>query len=568
MNPAPPIDLLLARRELALEKRRRELLRENSICFFTPHEKQYLFYAAASFHRRYMRTGNRFGKSELGAAEDVAFALGYRPWMEQPFDILNGKGEVVGHHPGGKDHPLVTLGIPQHPTKGMIVTSDWDKSTEIFTSEEEGDKKGKLLRYIPKSAFAGQARNHSGAIDRVWVKHRNGGTSVIRLDTIKSFKQNPLAFESSDTDWAHFDEPPPERLYKAVIRGFMDRDGSCWFTCTPLSEPWIDMKFTPSIEEQLEGKQIVTDDSEADAATTEFWMQEGSTFDNPHISREAIARVMAEYTDDERETRLSGKPAAYAGLVYKEFSFSKHVRKPAPEGWQDWSSPPKDHCIYISIDYHFAKPNAILFIAVPPDGPAVVYHEIFRKTLVEEDVQNINDFLGGRPYQPIIVDPLASTHNKVTDLTAMDLYRNLGLAVLPATKDPVNGIRAVRALLKGTSKTGGPLIIVNHACKQFIFEIARGFVMDEELNKPEKKNDDMMECLYRLVLQGLVYIEPSGENDYSPVVLPDFEDETLDFQDGPSKSETQERSRRARIASRYRANPPASPHSFLAQRYN
>lgn len=544
MSSPAPLDLLLKRRELALEQRKRELERENAIYFFTPHEKQYRFYKAGMFHRRYMRTGNRFGKSELGAAEDVAWALGYRPWMERPFDVLNGEGKVVAHHDGYPGHPLATLGIPNHPTKGMIVTSDWDKSTEIFTSEEEGDKKGKLLRYIPKAAFIDKARNHSGAIDRVWIRHRNGGTSVIRLDTIKSFKQNPLAFESSDTDWAHFDEPPPERLYKAVIRGFMDRDGSCWFTCTPLSEPWIDMKFTPNLEDQIEGER-------EDLDSDEFWMDTGSTFDNPHIKREAIDRVMAEYTEDERETRLSGKPAAYAGLVYKEFSFGFHVRKPAPEGWTDWSTPPKDHCIYIAIDYHYAKPNAILFVAVPPDGPSYVYHEMFRKTLVEEDVENILHFLNGRPYQPVIVDPLASTTNKVTDLTAMDLYRNLGLAVLPATKDPVNGIRAVRALLKGRAKNGGPLLIFNHACKQTLFEIARGFVMDEELNKPLKQNDDMMECLYRLVLQGLTYVEPSTDSDYVPIKLQDFDSVELLLPADDGRDVQAQRSKRARYAQRY-----------------
>jgi hypothetical protein len=543
MSLVAPTDLFLLREEVRLEKRAAELRKDNSIAFFVPHEKQYRFYNAATFHRRYMRTGNRFGKSELGAAEDVAFALGYRPWMERPFDVLNGKGEIVFHHDGYPGHPLATLGIPDHPTKGIIVTADWDKSTEIFTSEEEGDKKGKLLRYIPKSAFLDKARNHSGAIDRVWIRHRNGGTSVIRLDTIKSFKQNPLAFESSDTDWAHFDEPPTEKLYKAVIRGFMDRDGSCWFTCTPLTEPWIDMKFTPNIEDQING------DQDEDADLTDFWMDTGSTYDNPHISRVSIERVMAEYTDDERETRLSGKPASYSGLVYKEFQFPLHCRKEPPIGWNDWDTPPADHCIYISIDYHYAKANAILFIAVPPDGPAYVYKELFQKTLVEEDVQNIRDVLQRRPYQPIIVDPLASTTNKVDGLTAMDKYRMLGLAVLPATKDPVNGIRAVRALLKGRSKDGGPLLVINRACKRFIFEIARGFVMDEEQNKPLKQNDDMMECLYRLVLQGLTYVEPADDSDFHyspPLDLPDASFSPFEFESKPKTKN------RLAFANRYR----------------
>ena len=39
-----------------------------------------------------------------------------------------------------KDDPDRFKGIPQRPTKGLILVADWDKAREVFTSMEEGQK--------------------------------------------------------------------------------------------------------------------------------------------------------------------------------------------------------------------------------------------------------------------------------------------------------------------------------------------------------------------------------------------------------------------------------------------
>ena len=537
MTSTPPIDVLLARRELALEKRRVELLRENQITFYSPHEKQAAFHTNAHFRYRYARTGNRFGKSEMGAAEDVAFALGYRPWI-----------------PEGDS--LRTLGIPSHPTKGLVVTTDWDKSKEVFT-EQEGTNVGKLIKYIPRSALGQPTRNHSGAIDRIPVKHISGGWSVIHLDTVKSYKQNPLGQESSVWDFCHIDEPCPEGMWKAIARGLVDRGGRGWFTCTPLTEPWIDDAFVPDLGQ----------DRGLDATTFESgdrWMMTGSMSDNPFNSAEDIASFMAWLTDDEKDARLHGLPTSFAGLVFKEFSWNAHVRAEPPPCWKDWDSPPKDNCIYYSIDYHFKKNDAVLFVAVTPQDQIFVYGELWQQMLLEDEVKEIHRVLNGHPAQPGVVDPLASTPNKMTETTAMDEYRRLGLAVIPATKDPVNGIRAVKALLKGRDKNGQPYIFFNPTLRRTLFEISRGFVWELDENKPVKKNDDMMECLHRLVLQGLTYIEPAGENDYTPILPRDFDTESLDLVTWDNDSEERKaKAKRARFASRYPSNPTVKTVGFL-----
>ena len=485
------------RREVELNKKLRDLRSNNAIFFYEPHSKQKDFHDAAEFHYRYARTGNRFGKSEMGSAEDVSFALGYRPWIADPTDKRR------------------TLGIPRHPTKGLIVTTDWDKSTEVFTATETGLNTGKLFKYIPKDSLLDYSKNHSGAIDVILVRHASGGTSSIHLDTVKSFKQNPLGQESSVWDWIHYDEPVPEEMYKAQVRGLADRDGRVWFTCTPLEEPWIDAKFIPDITAQSRGDISVSGG--------DFWMMSGKTDDNPYLSAEAIERVMQNYTEEERETRRSGIPRAYSGLVYKEFEWNTHVRRDPPEGWRSWDHPPTDYTTRFSIDYHPRKPHHVLFIATSPDEYQYVYAEIFVSCVMADLVAECRMVLHLQDSTlPGLIDPLASTPNRVTDLTPMQEVQRLGLSVMPATRDPHNGILKVKGLLRQRDRAGNPVLVVNGACRRFLFEISRGYVWDGETNKPRKEDDDAMENFYRLAMQGLQYIEPNIIPVKSPTVPENF----------------------------------------------
>lgn len=510
--------LAMRQRELALERRREAIRRESAISFYHPHAKQELFHGA-DFHYRYTRTGNRFGKSQMGAAEDVSFALGYRPFYAE-------------------GDPRRTVGIPKHPTKGLIVTTDWDKSKEVFT-ENEGTNLGKLFQYIPKSALGQPTRNHSGAIDRIPVKHISGGWSVIHLDTVKSFKQNPLGQESSVWDWIHIDEPIPQKMWGAIARGTIDRGGRAWFTCTPLTEPWIDEMFVPDLEAQ--SKDCETQ------SLADCWMMTGSTDDNPYNSKENIDRVMRQYSEEERETRRSGRPASYSGIIYKEFKWEEHVRKDAPPGWKDWFSPPESWTKRYAIDYHPRKPNAVLFVATSPQDIHYVYAELWTPSLLEDFVKEILA-LCAEPTVPALIDPLASTPNKVTDMTFMMELQNLGLPLMPATKDPYNGIIKGKQLLSERQKNGQPIIFFNRECRHTLAEISRKYMWDAETNKPLKQDDDMMENFYRLCLQGLSYIEPAGVNDYAPIRPGDLPDNVLDIRE----FDPFERKRKTDRSARYR----------------
>lgn len=468
------------------------LKRGFGLAFYTPHAKQDAFHRAGRFPYRYARTGNRFGKSEMGSAEDCAFALGERLWYT-------------------KDDPARYEGIPRRPVKGVVVTTDWDKSRSVFT-ETEGGELGKFFRMLPAEAVRVK-RNHSGFIDRIYVKratHLGGGESAIHIDTVQAFKQNAMSQESDAWDFCHIDEPIPEGMYKGIARGLVDRQGKTWFTCTPLSEMWINDLFVSNRRMRVdEGLPLISED--------EKWMMTGSMTDNPHNTEEAIKRFIALLTQDEKMCRINGLPLALAGMVYKEFDPSSHIYHETPFGWSDMDRPPKDWTIRLAIDPHPRTPHAVLFSATSPLGYTFFYDAIFDACLIPELCERIIAKTRGYYVQDSIIDPIANIRNPVDDSTMKDTFLRCGVFVEDATKDLSGGILKVKELLKKEVKSGlsrSPMLRFGNHLTRVLWEFDH-YVWDGEKGKPVDKDDHMMECLYRLCLTEFPYIEPPNDTEES-----------------------------------------------------
>jgi hypothetical protein len=471
-EPLLNLELLLNLREQAEAKQALvSAMRADPLRFYVPHPKQDSFHrAAASHNRRAVFAGNRFGKSQMGCAEDGAWLRGERIWYS-------------------KDDPSRVAGIPRHPVKGLVITTDWDKVDEIWTTER-GDKPGKIWRVLPSGFVKNKKRNHSGAIDL--IECANG--SVLRFDTVKSFMANPQGSESSDWDFIHVDEPCPELMFKASARGLIDRRGAAWFTLTALSEPWISDLFDKGDKGQ-------------------FWSCYGSTYDNPHLSREAIAEFECTLTDDERECRLHGIPLHKMGVIYKEFSQPKHVLKETPRGWASPLEPPLSFTLYVFIDPHPQTPHAVLFCAVSPLGQRFYYADIFVHCTVEALCMKIRELISGRRVGGVRIDPIAYVYDPVTDRTMADEFARCGIPVEKATKDLVSGILRVQQELARDPQT----VWFLPTASRTLWEITR-YRWDQNpkrLNRPIDVDDHMMENLYRCELSSPTWIDP--ENYSSPV---------------------------------------------------
>lgn len=481
----PDEEAELLREQLKLQKRLLELTKKVGIAGYRPHYKQHLFHSAGHKRRGFF-SGNRTGKSDGSAAETVAWALGERPWYKVPFDIFDRKGSFLHHHDGHPSHPLVKQGIPPWPTKQLIITTDWDKVEEIWTGQR-GDRVGKLWKFLPADAVKSTKRNHSGAIDTVELY--TGG--LIKFDTVQSFVKDPQGSESSDHDRVAADEPIPEDMWKASTRGLVDRDGQGDFTLTALKQRWIYDYFF-----EIAGQ------SEKPIANR--FAVKATIYDNPYISDEAIARFYDELTEDERQCRIMGIPLELSGLVYKEFSYDKHVLSSVPLNWRDYHLPAQNCILDVRIDPHPQTPHAVLFLATGENQVPIVCHEIWSACDAHSLADSINTYIRstGCFVNSIKCDPAAWVPDSITrQASVADAFAERGLFVGKASKDKSNGILNLRSVLK--SDRG---VRFSPACRRTLWEISR-YAYDKE-NKPLDKDDHMMENLYRLFIDKPFWYDP------------------------------------------------------------
>ena len=430
--------LLLKRKQLELKRKRLDAIKSFGLRFYVPRPKQDLFHRATNRLRR-VRAGNRFGKSEMGAAEDCAWSLNERPW-----------------YPTGD--PARTSGIPQHPTKLLIVTTDWGKVDEIFTNHTDG----KLWRMFPRDGFVKRTVKNGLGVTAL-IECANG--SVVRFYTKKSWQTEPQGAESTDWDAIHIDEPIPEDMYKAIARGLVDRGGSAWFTLTPLSERWIDDFF----------EQPGT------------WSIDGTIYDNDTLSPEGIRMFDATLTEEEKSCRLYGVPLFLSGMVYKGYDRRKHVIPPReiPICWP----------VYYAIDPHPQTPHAVLFLAVSPTGQHIYFDEIFQHCSIAELAARIKEKLEGRFVVRGICDPLGFIEHPITETSMATELSRCGIFVLKSSKAREQGILRVQAALKTPE-----FLYITENCRRTTWEFPR-YSWNEETNKPVDKDDHMMENIYRLELE-------------------------------------------------------------------
>lgn len=470
---ADPEMVLLAQKQLKLERARLEILKSFGLLRYRPHPKQDEFHRAGNFKLRGVLSGNRFGKSTAGLAEDCAWLIGERPWYP-------------------KGSPERTIGIPQgRPLRGFVLAADFDKVDALWTNETSG----KLYQMLPPGFVKHKYRNSQGVV----VKIVTGNGSELVFDTVKSFKNNAQGAESEAWDFGHIDEPCPFPMFKAYARGLVDSNGSAWFLLTPLEEPWISDLFNPP------------EDYEDPFAGLERWLITGSTIDNVYLSKEGIDRYAALLTEEEKATRLHGEDAGKTGLIYGKDLNPSHRLHEKPFGWTSWTQVPKDWCVYGAIDTHPVTPHAVLFCAVNPAGFRVFFAEIFEKLLIKDLCARIKERLNGAGLVRLICEPAAWIPHPTTGESIAEVFAKEGLYVEKASKDLSGGILRV----KDDLGSEGLMSFGTHLRRTF-WEFAR-YRWDEDTDRPVDKDDHMMECLYRLCIDGMPYVRPSLVSENAPV---------------------------------------------------
>ena len=438
---------------------------------------------------------NRTGKTTSGICEVIANAIGFRPWLVAK-DLLQTFG-VVGLM--GKENWRISAEAHtpiKCPCKCLIIEDDWDTADEILFSGAE-DRAGKLTYYVPADAIQATSKNALGYTCEIALI--NG--SIIRVDTEKSFVNDPNSFEGGTNDLIHYDEGKKRSLRIALKRGLVDRYGYEIFTLTPLCEPWI-------FHEVYQKATLDRDYSVHNLQAAR------------HISKEGWEAFLGTLTEDELAARGRGEWVFLKGLVYPEFVAKDakdggHLTAPLTPQWIAANA-----TVYVAIDPHPRQPLTALFIAADNKGRLILFDEVFKKCLISEFCELIQSKLKyivkdeegvnvekELPVARWLIDPIAFIDDPVSGLTWADEFTAEGIPVEPASKAKAQGICNVRQAFKDN------ILFITTNCIETLREIQL-YVYDEwkdgERSSKEKtidKDDHMMECMYRLVVAKPEYFD-------------------------------------------------------------
>lgn len=229
------------------------------------------------------------------------------------------------------------------PNTTIIVLDDASKADSVYVMEL---KKRKWYD-VTRLEFDKKGKAHTQEI-----RFPNGSNIVFM-----SHQMDEEKFESIQAAAVIFDEPPPRKIYIALLRGQREKDMKPWiiFAGTPRGRnaPWM--------YKELYRPWLLKQDDEIEC----FF---GSTYDNlQNLEAGTIERWEKRFTKEELETRLYGKFEFLSGAIF-EFKREVHVVEPFP-----W---PKQWPVIVAVDPHLRKDHVAVIIGVSPDQELYVLKEL------------------------------------------------------------------------------------------------------------------------------------------------------------------------------------------------
>lgn len=430
---------------------------------------------------RIVSAANRVGKTKMGTNEDVAYALGYRPWLAED-----------------DPHRKVNIRVPN---KGLICGETFGEQVDkVLIPKLLGDAESRTPGAIPTQEIAQALKNQQGIIN--YIRYKNGSEQFLQ-----SYDQKVDLFESADYDYAHFDEPPPRPIYIAVKRGLTDRNGKWWMTMTPLKEPWIyDELF-----------------SRPDVAVFYGMIEDNLGFG---LTQAGIDSFASDLTEDEKEARLRGRYFHLTGLVYKSYDKLHRIKRfDIPPSWPIWNH----------IDTHTRTPHHSIWVTVDPQGRKYVCGELRnsdptnRVKAMAEAILTYEKVKFNRDHPRRIddvvrlMDPSASAPNPVDGLSIWDAFADMGIRCRAGSKNRDSGILLTQAALQHDVAKGmypelyffDDLAGIHFEMTHYIWEDWQRKTQQYRTEKqvPRDKDDHFIEGLHRIMIDGPTF--EAGQDDDS-----------------------------------------------------
>lgn len=310
-----------------------------------------------------------------------------------------------------------------------------------------------------------RAGNVPDLVETVRVKHVSGGVSTLGF---KSYDQGREAFQGTEQDLIWLDEEPPSSVYGECLMRTMTTGGLVMLTFTPLmglSE--VVLSFLPD-GRHPDGKCVVM-----------------ATWDDvPHLSEADKADMLKAMPPHMRDARSKGIPALGSGAIYPMQEEDVLV---------DDFTPPDHWPKVYALDVGWNN-TAAIWGAWDRETDVVYLTAEYKRGQCEPAVHAQAVKARGE-WIPGVVDPASAGANQKDGTKLMEVYRGLGLDIMPADNAVEAGLLAVwERLSSGRLKA---------------FKSMRAWLAEFRLYRRDEKgrvvkdNDHLMDGMRYLIMSGL-----------------------------------------------------------------
>lgn len=421
------------------------------------------FHAASrKWRHRLLHAGNKFGKTEGGAAEAAMHLTGEYPqwWRGRRFE-----------------HPIT-----------LWATGETADSVRDIGQEKLFGGIGQWgTGYIPMRTLTrmrGMSQGASNLVDYWMIRHVSGGLSMYRS---RYYSQGRQAWQGADVHVLWFDEEPPADIYDEGIARTRAVNGITYMTFTPV------FGWTPVVNLYLRDEERET------AGRYAVRMR---IHDALHIGPERIAEIIAATPEHMRQPRIEGLPGLGEGAIYP---FSPRAVTVEP------FAIPRHFRVLGGIDFggastlENAHPTAAVKLAQDPDSGVIYVTREYR----EQAMRPVEHWLSLRHWGADLVWawPRDGMHTeKGTGEQLVELYRKEGMKTLafhahyPETLQ-VKGITGRRrtsviSVERGIAEIGGMLqegrLKIFSSCSRILDEMQS---YHRKKGQIEKWNDDLLDAM-------------------------------------------------------------------------
>lgn len=411
---------------------------------------------------------------------------------------------LFGGNRGGKTFGGVLddclLLIRRHPYRNHLYADRPRRIRFIGVDFDRGILQGAIpyfQQFLPPSTLINGSWEDSYSKTERLLTLADGSTA-----SFMSYEQDPNKFQIVSLDHIHFDEEPPEAIFRESVMRLLDTGGSWTISETPVQQlEWI--------HDDLMARSLPP---EGDGTRDDIEVFRLDTRENTHLDPEEVLRLEASLSEEEKLIRLEGR---YPGgdLVFPEFQ----PRYPHVIELDTWMPHGPGWRIYCSMDYGYANPTAWLWTAVHEDGSIVTFRCLYAARVSVEEWANlvkavnrsIAEQLGyPRDWEPAayLGDPSIASTSALTAVSGTTIQQEYAMRGIPIGTGGIVAARAanqniglqkIHAYLRNrpaelrsvaTGHYGMPWWQITRNCSALIDELRRARKPRQTLKAKDEKN--------------------------------------------------------------------------------